>query len=261
MMKSRDRRQSGPALPSVNVLSPWSFEALETRRLRQRFGLGCVVLALIVGGGWGVQYLRVDHAQHALTAVQAETGLLTVETEELAPVRDYVSSVEQKKLTVQEAMKQEIYFSQVLDGLAAATPGGASVESAVVALNPAAAAEEPVEGEEPAEGEEGEAEAAPAVPVDAAVTCPGPDPFDTLVVVGCVTLSGTAEDRRSVGDLVIGLSESDLFIEPFISTTTTASEDEKGKTVTFTGSVGLSDKVYSNRYADIDDLLTEEGAP
>jgi hypothetical protein len=108
-----------------------------------------VVLALIVGGGWGVQYMRVDHAQHALTAVQAETALLTVETEALAPVRNYVSSVQQKKLSVQEAMKQEIYFSQVLDGLKAATPGGASVESAVVALNPAAAAaEEAVEGEE-----------------------------------------------------------------------------------------------------------------
>jgi hypothetical protein len=254
MMKSRDRRQSGPPLPSVNVLSPWSFAALETRRLRQRLGLGCVVLALIVGSGWGVQYLRVEREQHALTAVQAETALLTVETEELAPVRNYVSSVQQKKLTVQEAMKQEIYFSQVLVGLEAATPGGASVESAVVALNPAAAA-----AEEAAAGE-AEAEVAPEVTVDAAVTCPGPDPFDTLVVVGCVTLSGTAADRRSVGDLVVGLSESDLFIEPFISTTATASEDGKGQTVTFTGSVGLSDKVYSNRYADIDALLTEEGA-
>jgi hypothetical protein len=254
MMKSRDRRQSGPPLPSVNVLSPWSFEALETRRLRQRFGLGCLLLTLIVGGGWGVQFLRVNHAEHALTDVQAETGLLTLETEELAPVRNYVSSVQRKKLSVQEAMKQEIYFSQVLDGLAAATPGGASVESAAVALNPAAAA-----AEEVAAGE-AQAEVAPEVPVDAAVSCPGPDPFDTLVVVGCVTLSGTAADRRSVGDLVIGLGESDLFIEPFISTTTTASEDGKGQTVTFTGSVGLSDKVYSNRYADIDALLAREGA-
>jgi hypothetical protein len=249
-MKSRDRRQSGPPLPTVNVLSPWSFEAIETRRLRQRFGLGCLLLALVVGGGWGVQFLRVNHAEHALTDVQAETGLLTLETEQLASVRNYVTSVQQKKLSVQEAMKQEIYFSQVLDGLEAATPGGASVESAVVALNPAAAAaEEPVEGE---------AEAAPAAPVDAAVSCPGPDPFDTLVVVGCVTLSGTAADRRSVGDLVIGLGESDLFIEPFISTTTSVSEEERGETVTFTGSVGLSDKVYSNRYADIDALLGEE---
>lgn len=245
-MKRRDRRQSGPTLPSVNVLSPWSFEAMETRRLRQRFGIGCVLLTLVVGGGWGVQYMRVNDAQSGLSAVQGETALLTTQTETLAPVRDYVSSVEQKRLTVQETMKQEIYFSQVLNGLEAATPADASVESVVVTLNPEASEEESAEADTTTEE-------------DPAVSCPGPDPFDTLVVVGCVTLSGTAANRRAVGDLVIELGASNLFVEPFISTTTAATEDDKGESVTFTGSVGLSEKVYSNRYADIDALLVEGG--
>jgi hypothetical protein len=81
--------------------------------------------------------------------------------------------------------------------------------------------------------------------------CPGPDPFNTRVVVGCITLSGSAANRSAVSDLVIGLGDSELFVEPFISTTTTAD----GEGVTFTGSVGLSERVFSNRYTDLDKLL------
>ena len=43
-------------------------------------------------------------------------------------------------------------------------------------------------------------------------------------------------------------------MEPFISTTTTADKAQ----VTFTGSVGLSPRVYSHRYTDIDKLLGTE---
>jgi hypothetical protein len=56
-----------------------------------------------------------------------------------------------------------------------------------------------------------------------------------------------------VGDLVIGLGDSELFVEPFITATTSA--DETG--VTFTGSVGLSQKVFSHRYDDLATLLEE----
>ena len=44
----------------------------------------------------------------------------------------------------------------------------------------------------------------------------------TKVVVGCVTIEGTAVIRETVGKLVIALGESGLFVEPFVSTTTTS---------------------------------------
>ena len=217
-------------MPAVNLLSPWSFEALLTRRLRERFSVGCLALILLMAAAWGVQHLRVSEAQKELTAAEAETGLLTAETQALAPVATFVAAVDGRKATVQDTMTREIYYSSVLDALQAATPSGARVESAVVALTPAQA---------------------PEVAVVEPSLCPGPDPFNTRLVVGCITLSGSAENRRAVGDLVIGLGDSTLFIEPFITATTSA--DETG--VTFTGSVGLSNKVFSDRYADIDDFL------
>lgn len=248
-MKRSAAHQPGPVLPTVNLLSPWSFEALLTRRLRQRFTVGCLALMLVVAAGWGAQHLRISQAQEELTAAEAESGPLMAETRSLAPVATFVAEVAAQKATVQETMTQEIYFSSVLDALQAATPSGARVESAIVALNPVLP---PV----PATATEAEADtsaAAPEVVVVEPSLCPGPDPFNTLLVVGCVTLSGSAESRRAVGDLVIGLGDSELFVEPFITATTSA--DEVG--VTFTGSVGLSEKVFSHRYDDLATLLEE----
>jgi hypothetical protein len=208
-----------------------------------------MALLLVVAAGWGVQSLRIGEAQDELTAAEVETGLLTGEARTLAPVQTFVASVKAQQATVQETMAQEIYFSSVLAALQAATPSGANVESAIVALNPAAP---PL----PAPAPDADADApAPTPTPEAAVVepslCPGPDPFNTLTVVGCVTLSGSAQNRGAVGDLVIGLADSQLFVEPFITATTSA--DETG--VTFTGSVGLSDKVFSNRYAELDTIL------
>ena len=248
-MKRPRKQQNEPGLPAVNLLSPWSFEAIATRRLRQRFTIACVALALAIAAGWAVQHLRVTEARHALAAEQAETALLTARTTALAPVRAYVASVEQQKTTVQETMAREVYFSLVMEGLREATPPEAAVLTVDVQLNepPAVVPETPPAADEAAA-------VTPAPEVESA--CPGPDPFNTRVVVGCITLAGAAQDREAVSDLVIRLGNNKLFVEPFISTTTTAN----GELVTFLGSVGLSEEAFSGRYAELDDLLDLEGA-
>lgn len=231
--KSNGKNET-PRLPSVNLLSPWVFEAIALRRLRRRFALAALVLLVLVAGAWAGQHLRIQQAKDDLKVEQAETARLSADTNELAPVRDFVSGIERQKATVKETMATEIYFSRVFQGLQRDTPSGAEITSLQVTLAPAAP---PV------------AEGQAAIPVVSA--CPGPDPFNTKIVVGCITLSGSADTRQDVGDFVIALGADDLFVEPFISTTTTAD----GSEVTFSGSVGLSEKVFSGRYADLDQLL------
>jgi hypothetical protein len=241
-----------PGQASVNLLSPSAFERMAARRLRHRFVAAGVVLVLGVAGAWAVQHLRVEEARQLLAVEKAETTRLTAETQALAPVRAYVTGVTVQKQTVQEAMAREIYFSEVLEGLENSTPSGAVLQTLAVTLAADAPGPAPAAGE----GEEGEAEPAEAAaPVIS--PCPGPDPFNTRVVVGCVTLSGTASSRAEVGELVISLGKDKLFVEPFISTTTTAESAE----VSFSGSVGLSEKVYSGRYAKLDALLAGKGTP
>lgn len=241
------RRHVHPEVPVVDLLSPWAVEAIAVRRLRRRFLAGAVALMLLLAAGWTVQHLRVEQARQLLAVQQAEAGRLGLETQELVPVQDFVAAVEQRKAVVSEAMANEIYVSLVVDGLRAAAPLGATIESVSVTVAP------PTDPAQATGGAGGAA--ATGEPGSGVSPCPGPDPFNTRTVVGCVTLSGTAASRAEVGQLVVQLGEDGLFVEPFISTTTTAD----AKQVVFSGSVGLSEAVFSKRYAKIDKLISEAG--
>ena len=240
-------------LPTVNLLSPWSFEQMAVRRLRRRFAAAAALVLVAVAVAWPLQALRVADARDLLAVEQAETARVQKETTALLPVRTFVAGVEQRANLVSETMAREVYFSHVLGALQAAAPAGVRMDSVVATL-----AEEPpapVAAAPPAEGgaaEEGDTAAAPPPAAPATPSpCPGPDPFNTRAVVGCITITGTASTRTEVGDFVVNLGDEELFVEPFISTTTTADAAK----VTFSGSVGLSEKVFSGRYADMDRLL------
>lgn len=220
------RAKAAPTLPAVNLLSDSAFLRMAARRLRHRFTAAGVVLVLLVGAAWTVQHIRVSRTRTVVAVEQAETKRLTSQTQALAPVRVFVNGVALQQRTVEDAMSGEVYFSDVLDGVSDAAPVGARLATVAVTLVAPAAT--------------------PGGAAGAGSACPGPDPFNTRTVVGCVTLSGTASSRAEVGDMVVALGHSPLFVEPFISTTTTGESDQ----VTFSGSVGLSEKVYSKRYGD-----------
>ena len=229
MKMRREAAHPRPALPLVNLLSPASLDLIAVRRLRRRFLWGGLAVAMLVAGLWATQHLRVGEAEKVVAIEQAETARLNSESRALIPVRAYVAGVEAQKATVQSAMEREIYVSEVLDGIRDSSPAGATLDVLSVTLAPAPVTQEGTE------------------PVDAVTPCPGPDPFNTKTVVACVTLSGTAVNRADVGRFVIALGAVDIFVEPFISTTTTA--DSEG--VSFSGSVGLSDEIFTGRYVDM----------
>lgn len=248
---SRVGKRGRATVPAVNLLSRWSFEALATRRLRRRFVVGALVLTTLLAAGWGAQHLRAAQAERLLSIAEAERATLTSQAAELAPVRAFVTAVDKRKQTVIEAMRTEVRFSRVLSELSMATPADAALTNVAVTLSPPPAAPAAA----PAGG--AEAPAAGGITTDAAIsTCPGPDPFGTRPVVGCLTLSGTAASRDAVGQFVVDLGHSTIFVEPFVSTTTTAD----GPRVSFTGTVGLSPRAFTGRYDDLDTLLLERNA-
>ena len=235
MIGSAKKQHFPIGLPAVNLLSPSVFEAMAARTMRRRFVAAAAVLALLVGGGWGVQHLRSVQAQKMLTVEQAETARLTADSKELAPVAAYVAEVANQKTVVKKAMANEALMSRVLDDLRSATPTGVRIETANAVIN----------GAQPA-GQTAQA---------TANVCPAPNPFVRQTSVGCITLTGTAISRAVVGQFVIKLGSGGVFVAPYVTTTSTAD----GKQVSFSGSVSVSKKVYSNRYADIDALLAANG--
>ena len=241
-------RQTHDPVPAVDLLSPWVHQELAVRRTRGRMMAATAALVVLLAAVWSVQHLRVTHAREVLSEAQAETQRLEAEAAELAPLSVYIATVEQRKVLVAETMSGDVALSQVVRDVRALAPAGAHLDSVVVGVTP------PVREGVPATG--ANASATSAQLADA--TCPGPDPFNTRTVVGCITLTGTAASRADVGELVVALGHDQLFVEPFISTTTTG----EGTEVTFTGSVGLSQRVFTQRYAEMDDLLAQqESAP
>jgi hypothetical protein len=237
MTRRGGRSHPRPGLPVVNLLSQSEFDRMTVRRLRKRFVAGGVAMLLLVGAGWFVQHTRVNDAQKLVMVERAETSRLSSQAQTLTVIKAFVSGVSAQEQTVATTMAREIYFSEVLSGIRAASPSGTTLQSISVTLAPdAVGAGTPAGTAAPATG-------APATA--GAAVCPGPDPFQTETIVGCVTLSGTAVSRAEVGELVTRLADIGLFVEPFVSTTTTADS----ASVTFSGSVGLSEEVYSRRYA------------
>lgn len=240
---------TGPA--SVDLLSPWVHEGLRVRALRARFAWTTLATLVLVAAAWGGQQLRLAEARAELRGEEAVGASLQRSIDGLAPVADYVAAVRAKGAVVGGAMHTEVELSGVLRALRDAQPAGTALDSVVVDLPVPGTPATPVAsgGAAPARAED---PSAPGRGIVAA--CPGPDPFAILAVVGCVTLSGTAPDRRVVAELVRRLDREELFVEPFVSTTTTADDEP----VAFTGSVGLSPLVFSGRYdALLGDLLGE----
>ncbi len=221
-------------LPVVNLLSPSVFEAMAVRTLRRRFVAAGIGLALLVGGGWGVQHLRSVQADKLLTVERGETSRLTAETQELAPVSTYIAAIAGQKVVVKKTMATEAMLSEVLDDLALAMPGGVRVETLSATVG--------AQDQQTQQKQTG-----------TTTPCPAPNPFVRTKSVGCVTLTGTATSRATVGLLVTRLGATGVFVSPYVTTTSTAD----GAKLTFTGSVAVTAHVYSNRYADIDALLAE----
>jgi hypothetical protein len=225
-----------PPARGVNLLSPWVRQEIRVRRIRKRLLHGLLALLVLVAGAWTFQQLRLSAARSDLRGEVAVGDGLRTQIAALDEVTTYVSDVRLRAETVRGTMATQIGQADALRALARATPADTTLDSVSFTL--------PVPGvplaEEPAVEPSVEDLLATRGIVAA---CPGPDPFGTRVVVACLLVTGTAPDRQSVSALVQRLGEDDLFVEPFVDTTTT----EEGL-VTFTGSVGISPDAFTQRY-------------
>jgi hypothetical protein len=228
--RRRDAARSAPAVEApiagVNLLSPWVLDRLRVRAVRKRLGYGLAALVVLTGGVWVGQQLTLRAARADLAGEVAVGEGLQSRIEDFAPVQAYVAEVQARSGLVHRTMAVELSYSTVLAALDLARPPGTEFDEVTLELP------------EPEEGEP----AGPARGVVAA--CPGPDPFATRVVVGCVRISGTAPSRAAVSELVRKVGENRLFVEPFVDTTTTRTDEP----VTFTGSVGLSPWGFTRRF-------------
>ena len=220
-------RQVTPSEASVNLLSPWVIEENHVASLRRRFvilAVGLVALVILVFAGL---HLEIRSSESALRDDEAAAARLRTKIAEMAPVRAYSSSIQQRDTLVNDTMASDVTFSRSLKYLEKALPEGVEIaQLSGTSIDPDATTDTS----------------------DTAATCPGPDPFGTVTIVGCLQFSGFAPNREAVSELVQALSSSKYFVEPFVTTT---DKDEVG--VKFDGSVGLDPRLLSGRYLSAED--------
>ncbi len=218
-----------PAAAAVNLLSPWVREENKIRTLRLRFAAGAVALVVVLALAWTGLHLAIKGHQQDLSDQEASATVLRAQIADMAPLRAYTASIRGREQLLTTSMSSEVTFSRALAGLDDLLPKGTSIGTFNGTLTPSDDS-----GLVPTSGE--------------ASACPGPDPFGVTTVVACVELSGLAPSREAVSQLVLALAKSPLFVEPFISTTTT----DDAKIVAFSGSIGLDPRLLSGRFADPD---------
>jgi len=246
--KRAGRQHFAIGLPTVNLLSPAVFEALAVRRLRRRFAVAAVALVVLVGSGWAFQRSRVASVEEELATQQAHAARLAARVNALAPVRQFHADVERQKKSLTQAMASEVLFSRIVAEMRAQTPPDVQVQTWSVTMTNT--------GTGAASSSGSSTSASGSSAASTASACPQPDPFTPPSAVGCITIAGSASTRSAVGALIVRLAGSDLFVDPFI-TTTDASDEGK---VTFNGTVGVTRKAFSMRYTDLKWITKAGGA-
>jgi Tfp pilus assembly protein PilN len=232
--RRRDAAEPG-AVRGVNLLSPWVLRQLQVRRLRKRLVQALAALLVVAAGAWGFQQLQLAAARADLEGEVAAGDGLRLQISELTPVTSYVAEVRRRADAVRDAMSLQLDQGRTLAALRDAVPEGTRIDDLSFVLPIGPADDVPTLTEEQLAATRG-----------LSTSCPGSDPFGTVPVVSCLTLTGTAPDRDGVAALVQTLARDPLFVEPFVDTTTTADGE-----VTFSGSVGLSPRAFTGRYDDL----------
>ena len=245
MLKTADKKTLGrrtkptviipftPTTPDVNLLPPHVFDAVHAKRAQHQLAMAAGVLVLVVAGAYAAQTAQIMVANNALDLETGRSAVLDKQVRDLGPVKVFYAGVDAQKATVKKTMARELYFSDVTSELLKNTPAGVHLETMTVSVA---------------------AEAGTSSGSGAA--CPAANPFKPVPMVTCVQFTGTATGREDVALFLVNLNNSSKFANVYVPVT----DSGDGKAVTFNGSVGITAKFFSNRYANDAYLLNGAGA-
>ena len=229
-----------PTMPDVNLLPPRVFDAAQARKVRRKLIVIAGVLGVVIALGYAAQSAAILVANNALDAETAKSVIASKQVSALKPVEAFYAGVTEQKTVIQKTMAQELFFSNVATELEKSKGAGVKIQTMTVASTGGATAGTTTAG-------------------GAGSSCPAANPFTASTMVSCVQLTGTATARVGVSAFLKNLLNSNKFANPYIPVTdSTGAAGTAG--VTFSGSVGITEKFFSKRYADDAYLLKGVGA-
>lgn len=217
-------------LPSVDLLPSPIRQRFAIRRIVRRGIFGAVVILAIAIALWWSQNAAITDAQQDLTVAQDVNTELQARASALAPLGALSSALtttqEFVELELQDQPQGSVPISRLVE-IAETLPGPAvPISSASITYH-----------------------GLPS-PGDELNPCPSPNPFDTEITAGCMTFSAVAKSREQVSALLRALESDTLFVGPYVTGTSIATDVDGSTNVAISGTVGLSPEVLTNPPTD-----------
>jgi len=202
---------AGPAGPvRVNLLPPEIMERARLRRIQVGLGAGLVgvvaVIAAVHVGAAG----SVEQAEDDLAALTAEQADLQSRTREFDGVEGAYARTAAARQTLEQAMGQEVRYSQLLDELSLTVPDRVWLTEVSVAQS-------------------------------------GPTSAQPSAGQGTVTFTGAGTSHDDVAAWLDSLSRHDELADATFSSSTASTEGSR-RTVTFTSTATLTSAALSGRH-------------
>ncbi len=222
-----------PTTPDVNLLPPRVFDAVQAKKAQRQLAVAAVGLVVLVAGAFVGQTAQIMVANHALNVETDRSVVLEKQVRDLNPVKVFHAGVDAQKVTVQKTMARELYFSEVTAELQKNSPAGIRLQTMTVSVA---------------------SDTGTSTSSSPTSVCPSANPFSPVSMVTCVQFTGTANGREDVAVFLTNLNSSAKFASVYVPVT----DSGDGKAVTFNGSVGITEKFFTNRYADDAYLLKND---
>lgn len=213
-----------PTTPSVNIIPKEVLTRYADDRMRSKFFALGGVLLMVGSLGFAGSLMAVNSSEEQLETLQNENRVLTAESAELAPGKQYIDLLDSKRSAIHSKVQRDIAQSKIVSEMSRI---GKETGTTVVSMSVSPLI---------MIGEGGSAAGA--------TECPSPDPFGTTSGVACIsftTESGREEDASSFGSEL--QKEGSIFTNVFIGSLTTSN----GVT-TMQGSVLVNTEVLTNRF-------------
>ena len=203
-----------PAKPSAMLVPPYirhkraNEKTYRTMSVTVLSTVALVVLASIASAGLALQ------SSSNLDTAKADQAKAQIQIDKYAEVAAYYDGLTARQTSLEEKLSGDISYYDLASKVIGAIPSGIKMNSL---------------------------ETMPGAP------CPGPNPFVSESVQGCIKVSGKAVDTTTVGDFVASLaalSESSALVEPFVS----ALSSQTGGDMNFQVSINYTPDALTNRF-------------
>lgn len=209
--KAVDAGPFSPTQPRVNLVPQSALDRTANAKARTLAVIGWGASVVALGAFWGLGFMTAGEASSNLADAQFAGEALSVELAMYAPVTTIAAQTQALNETVASQTAGEVNHDEVIDRFLAAVGDTMVVESLSIATDNTGA-------------------------------CVSTDPFQQVPLAGCVTFSGQSSGGGSAASQVITALTTDAwFVDPFIPTFGSASEDG----VSMTGTVGLTMEAYA----------------